>query len=141
MMRPYLPGDMWQILPHIREVEIAELHAMGGTVEESLRYGIAHSDTVTLELNGKVAGLLGMINRDSYWLPWAVFTNDICDHKIAFLRATRKWVSGFGGPIMNVVDARNTKAIHWLKWMGFDIGKPEALGVNGEIFHTYRKGA
>jgi hypothetical protein len=37
----------------------------------------------------------------------------------------------------NVVDARNTKSIRWLRRMGFEVLPAAPLGVEGRPFHLF----
>jgi len=37
----------------------------------------------------------------------------------------------------NWVDARNTKAINWLRWLGFTVHDPVPFGVAGLPFHRF----
>lgn len=39
----------------------------------------------------------------------------------------------------NWVDARNTKAIRWLRWLGFTIHPAEPYGVMGLPFHRFER--
>ena len=141
MIRPYRLGDLWAVLPSIREEEVRELLALGGTPEVSLRYGIEHGETVTLEISDKIVGLAGVIDDGDYLVPWSVFTADICQSPITFLRECKRWLSRYDRPMMNVVDARNERAKRWLQWLGFTLDEPKPIGVNGELFHVYRRGS
>lgn len=140
MIRPYFPGDLWAVLPGIRESELAEARALGITPELGLRHGIESGETVTVEIDGKIVGIAGVVDQGDYLVPWSVFTEDICRHPITFLRECKRWIAQFDRPMMNVIDTRNERAKSWLTWLGFELGEPEPLGVNGELFHTYRRG-
>ncbi|MGQ0585441.1 MAG: hypothetical protein ACT4O6_26165 [Reyranella sp.] len=37
----------------------------------------------------------------------------------------------------NHIDARQTKAVRWLSWLGFTIDSPTAWGVEGRPFHRF----
>lgn len=41
--------------------------------------------------------------------------------------------------LMNYVDARNTRTIRWLAWLGFDIHPAVPYGLRGEPFHLFSK--
>lgn len=139
MIRPYALGDMWAVLADIREGETREAQALGLSPEENLRYGIDHG-AVTVEIFGKVAGIAGVVDHGDYLVPWSVFTSEICRHPIAFLRECKRWLSQYDKPMVNVIDARNDQAKRWLEWLGFTLSEPKSLGVNGELFHEYRRG-
>jgi len=53
---------------------------------------------------------------------WLVLTNDIKDHRGEFLREGHRWIDAIQRTwplITNLVDARNTLHIRWLRWLGF----------------------
>lgn len=50
------------------------------------------------------------------------------------LEVVRGW---FPTMLYNFVDVRNAGAIRWLRWMGFTIAEPQAIGANGELFHPF----
>ncbi|MFG1419929.1 hypothetical protein V5F38_19115 [Xanthobacter sp. V0B-10] len=76
--------------------------------------------------SGEFAGMCGVFryNTPDAFKPqvWMLGTPVLEKHQTEFLRAGRKWVREMAdrhGHISNHVDARNTKAIQWLRWLGF----------------------
>lgn len=69
--------------------------------------------------------------------PWLLGTDRIDDMWLPFLRTTKEMF-----PLVcaeypcqrNHVDARNSKSIAWLKWLGFEIEPPAPYGVSGALF-------
>jgi len=73
-----------------------------------------------------VGGLFGNMGR-----PWMIGTDLIDQHAITFLRRNKKFVKMMlnqYGYLSNYVDCRNTKAIQWLRWLGFSFNEPEPMG-------------
>jgi len=83
------------------------------------------------------AGLVGSVG-----VPWMVGTHLIDRHSTSFLRQSRHlMVEMFNryDMLINYVDARNTRAIQWLKWLGFTIEEPQPYGPKGLPFNMFRK--
>lgn len=72
--------------------------------------------------------------------PWLLGHERLDRHARAFARASRHVARGWAnryGPLGNWVDARNTRAIRWLCWVGFEIGPPVPHGIDGLPFHHF----
>ena len=73
-------------------------------------------------------------------VPWLLATDELERCARPFLRKSRKAVremmNGYQ-VLRNHVDARNTAAIRWLGWVGFDIFPAEPFGVEGLPFHPF----
>lgn len=137
MIREYRQGDLWLVLNDIRQSELDEAKALGEDPEPSLKYAIYAGETVTLEINGKVCGLAGIVPYENVFMPWAVFTSDIEKCPITFLKECRRWIKRYNLPMYNLVDARNKTAQNWLRWLGMTLGEPIPYGVDGAIFLPY----
>ena len=75
--------------------------------------------------------------------PWMLGTDEIEAHAREFLVKGKKIVDGWAGtyPVLfNYVDARNKKAIRWLRWLGFSLYEPEPYGALGMPFHRFSMG-
>ena len=72
--------------------------------------------------------------------PWLIGTNGLEKVALRFLyncpRYLRKMRKRFV-MLWNYVDARNTVAITWLKWMGFTIEEPKPTGIMKKPFHRF----
>lgn len=108
------------------------------------------ADTVTLSsyarsgwVNGHLACLWGVAPlslTSSKGAPWFLSTSVIEQHPMLFLRRCKPHVQEFKDRynyMVNYVDARNKVAIHWLKWLGFDLEEPKPWGVKGLPFHRF----
>jgi hypothetical protein len=74
-------------------------------------------------------------------IPWLLGSDDVCAYGRPFLRRNRamidRWLADF--PVLtNVVDARNTVSIRWLRWLGFRLGEPTPMGPRGLPFLPFR---
>jgi len=114
--------------------------------KEAMLKGMKMSDhTVTGLANGEPVAMWGMV-RDSLVLsgatPWLVATTALEEKNIAiaFIRRSRGAMLSnlnYYGTLENYVDARNTRSIQWLKWIGFTIEEPEPYGPFGLPFHRF----
>lgn len=72
--------------------------------------------------------------------PWMIGTPLLERYPLAFLRRSRPVVADWAArytALRNHVDARNTLAVAWLRWLGFSIGEPEPYGVDQLPFHPF----
>lgn len=63
--------------------------------------------------------------------PWMIGTDLLSRYEVVFLRRCREQVETMQmcfDSLENVVDARNVRAIKWLRWLGFSFSKPEPMG-------------
>ena len=119
------------IAANVREADREELRAAWCmTPLDSMFHGLAHSakawtgliDGEPVCMFGCVPGsILGNVGR-----PWMVGTRLLDDHALVFLRRCKR--SGCLGEmrerfdvLSNFVDVRNTRAIEWLIWLGFEV--------------------
>jgi len=64
--------------------------------------------------------------------PWMVGTDGVRTHSRAFLRFSRRVVRVLSREfphMRNWVDERNSDAIRWLQWLGFQVYSPEPYGA------------
>ena len=76
----------------------------------------------------------------SFGAPWMVGTNALDGCAKDFIRHCKTDLKGFFGEwerLYNVVDARNTKAIRWLAWLGFQIQPAVPYGPFKMMFHPF----
>lgn len=71
-------------------------------------------------------------------IPWALSSNLVEQHPYIMLKGSKyivgEWRKEY--PFMkNYVDARYTKSINWLKWLGFDIQEAIPFGPKLLPFH------
>jgi hypothetical protein len=85
---------------------------------------------------GQPICMFGVVNESLIFkrgLVWFVGSSKLDDHPIGFLRRAKKGLMKMLSEydiLENYVDARYTKCIKWLKWMGFSVSDfPEKGGI------------
>ena len=144
-MRPATLEDIDPLVMRVRPEDVSELWAAAmATPERALRDGILLSpeswvgmaDDLPLCIFGVApVSLLGRVGA-----PWMVGTSDIDRHAFGFLKACKGAVAEMIAPypyLFNFVDARNDKAVRWLKWLGFTMPPAEPYGPFGLPFHRF----
>lgn len=97
-------------------------------------------------LDGKPVAVFGvnyLSHLDNTGVPWFVATDDIVKCRIQALKLSRKYFDRMARAFRvmeNYVWVENTVAVHWLKWMGFDMGEPEIYGAGRVPFMKFSKG-
>lgn len=123
------------------------MRALGTTVREALDDGLKRSDwALTGLIDGEPVCMFGVapvsiLNGEG--APWMLGTEQLEQAQVAFLRACRGVVADMERTyprLMNVVDARNTVAIRWLRWLGFRFDESQ-YQIGGHAFKVFRKGA
>lgn len=128
------------IIENMREIDRYEIEALGGDVADSIRYGAEKSDPcAVMTVNSQPACIFGVLGDEHTAVVWMVGTDlmDECKHQ--FVKRSRAIIKAMQDrfPLMsNLVSARNTKSIKWLKSVGFRVLKARNIGVNGEPFHV-----
>lgn len=113
---------------------------------EALRYSLARSDlSYTVFFDGRPAVIFGvsrphMLSKEG--IIWLAGTCEIEKNPKRFLRKSCDVLSvieqGYSR-LYNYVDARNTKTVSWLKWLGFTLEEPRPYGALGRPFHYFYK--
>ena len=73
-------------------------------------------------------------------IPWLLGTDEIEEHSKYFLRQNRYYMNDIKKKysyLFNFVDARNTVAIRWLKWLGFKVSEAQPFGPDEMPFHKF----
>lgn len=73
-------------------------------------------------------------------VPWLLTTDLVKKHAGPFLRRNKRVVEEMLAAypfLRNHVDERNTMAIRWLRWLGFEILLAEPFGAEGLPFHPF----
>ena len=142
---PVTAEDVADILPFVRQADIDEItEALG------IPMGRALTEAVTGSLNAKkivVEGQVVAVFGDapfsilgSVGVPWLISTVHVQQHARAFLKVCKPEVQEMltrHRHLMNYVDARNTAAIRWLKWLGFTFAPPAPYGARRFPFHQF----
>lgn len=147
-IRPVQPGDVEAVVKNMRTADRDEVDALVGfdQCEKAMRDGLNESvmawaghvgEEVAFVFGCSAASLLG-----DEGVPWLIGTPLIEQHQRAFIKLSHIYIAKMleSFPILvNIVDARNTKSISWLKKMGFTILPAQRAGVAGLPFHPFFK--
>lgn len=131
------------VLNDIRQADVDELWAAAMTTPE--KEMIRHIDGATTGLvDGVPVCVFGVTHTNDISgvaIPWLITTNRLEKHARLFLAHCRGVVMGMRSGcrlLVNYVDARNTRAIKWLRWLGFTLdAEPIAFGVQGFPFYRF----
>lgn len=139
-------GHAIMISANVRDEDRDELWASSmmsplSCMEKGMKYS---EETFTGLINGVPVCMWGVV-QDSFVFntgtPWMVSAVQLEEHDIAFLRRARKPVLEMlekYDKLENYVDARNTRSITWLRWMGFNVEeKTEIYGLLKKPFHRF----
>ena len=134
---------------NMKQADIDEVWATGYyTPLEALELSIKVSrDPLCWLANGEVVCVFGCAEQSlltDKGVPWMLTTDEISKYGKLFLRYNKKYIDIMKDryrELENHVDARNTDAIKWLRWLGFSFGPAEPFGVERLPFHRfYMKG-
>lgn len=144
IVREIRPGDLEHIAEYMRPADLDEIEAGCGTrdVLPVLLLGVQKSlPCWTIEVAGEPAGIFGSVPADGYGLVWMLGTHMLERAPKQLTKLGRTYVRRMAeqyGTLMNFVDARNVKSIHWLQRLGFSISPiSEPYGALGLPFHRF----
>ena len=129
-------GDAEALGPRLREIDIDEIEAMSGHRDGVQTLWLAHAAKDTaftiVRADGLLLGMFGVSEvTHGLGMVWLLAAPELEVNPAAreFLKQSRFWVALMAKqcPVMfNIVDARNTTTINWLKWCGFRFPYPAA---------------
>ena len=142
---PFLLHDAAEIEPLVRHADRQEIsEALGIPMLEALQecaLGSCKASKIVVE--GRVVAVFGDAIHSilgQIGVPWLISTINVERYPKAFLRVCKPEVAEMltrHRELINFVDIRNTAAIRWLKWLGFDFSQPEPYGPHGHLFHKF----
>lgn len=100
-------------------------------------------DALTGFVNGEPVCMFGVTPASilgSLGCPWMIGTDGIKANAKGFLKGSKQAIKTMKEPysiLANMVDARHTEAIRWLKWLGFTIHDPMPYGPFNLMFHPF----
>ena len=142
-------SDAEYIADNLRKADLAEIKASTGTPPKRvLTNGIATSSpcyVIRHRVTRRPCGVFG--TRDSEHpesgIVWMLGTDDLTTNGTAFIRHSRLWLDELhkAYPLLwNVIDARNTVHLNWLRWLDFEFVKEiPKYGVERRKFILFRK--
>jgi hypothetical protein len=145
VIRPVRDGDCDYVAAHMRQADRDEITASGVPDPlTALVFSVATSTLVWCATVDKrpacvfgvgTVSILGGIGS-----PWLLGTDDISRNPGAFIKHSRLYIRGMLDAyphLTNHVDARNTRAVRWLRRAGFTVGEPEPHGPFALPFHPF----
>lgn len=129
----------------MRQADAREVWAAGRhTPEQAVKLSVLASRKAMSGLvDGKVACIFGIASPtllSDVGQPWLLGSDLVEQHAKRFLRLSRGWFEQQKGQyfaLANLVDARNDKAIRWLKWLGFSLDEPVLFGPDQLPFRPF----
>lgn len=144
VVRPVEPGDIEILAANMRQADIEELAACGHSPIEALEGSVklsTHCWTGTADGEiGCIFGLTPISLMGGIGCPWMLGTELVTKNAGAFIKHSRSYIQEMlqAYPhLFNFVDARNAKAIRWLKRSGFTLHDPVPHGPYGMLFHPF----
>lgn len=146
-IRAVRDGDIDALLADIRAPDLAEAEALfgPGMVRSALTESLANSAMAwTGECSDGLAWIFGVAPAHGLMgdigLPWMVGTRLVDRERRALTLLTPAYIARMLAAfptLTNIVDARNTKSIRWLRHVGFELMPAEPMGVAGQPFHLF----
>jgi len=136
----HVPG----LAANMRPADVAEVHACGKTPEAALANGVRHSDFAWYcAVDGAPACMGGVATVSmltGVGVPWMLGTPVLERNPKQLVvktgRSIRMMAANYA-VLRNYVDARNGVSIHWLQWMGFEIGDVMPYGPYAMPFRPF----
>ena len=138
-------NDCIELGPKLRKADLEEVKAssnMSGT--DALLHGLSSSDECYTMLDTKTGEPIGMFGIVFFKAtpsksPWMLATDKLTElhNSKVFLKECTVWLDyhNDGYCLFNEVDARNTVALQWLRWCGFQI--INAIERNNALFYEF----
>lgn len=133
-----------ELAGRVRQADVDEFAAQDMTPWEVLKEGLTVSTLAWAGLrDGRVVCIFGIATPSilsGEGVPWMVGSEELDHCAYAFLRRSRMVVGHMltlCEHLENYVDSRNTRAVRWLRWLGFQIHEPAPHGPHGVPFHRF----
>lgn len=142
---PAVPGDAALLAAVLNADDRREIEALSGRDPAAvILEGIGKStEAWTGRIGGEIVCVCGVGPASAIGetgVPWLLGSDLVQAHASVFLRQSRLFVRRWAGlfPVLhNVVDARHTRAVRWLRWLGFEILPARPMGVQNLPFHSF----
>ena len=144
-IEPARPEDVLESSSTIRQADRDECLALANmTAETAMWRGLELSPMAwTGRVDGGIVAIFGVApgcEATGLGIPWLVGTDALPLHALPFLRNSRGYLALMRRAypwLQNVVDARNTAAIRWLRWLGFHVELAVPIGPNRVPGHVF----
>lgn len=145
-VRDFQPADEALILARLRSQDADEMGALGLEPDKALAASIRVSDWVAVGLCDEepvcIFGVAPTASLAGIGAPWMFATIGLSRVRRPFVESCRRVVDLMLEDyprLQNMVDERNTGALRWLRWLGFEISTG-TVAHNGHRFHLFRAG-
>jgi hypothetical protein len=145
-VRELRPSDVFAVIADLRPADVDEVSALVGAdnVMGAVETSIDSSSLAwTLTDDGLPIAVFGVAPTEDprVGVPWMVGTPGVVRRQRAFMRLCKDYIPrmlALFPVLVNVVDARNERAIAWLRHVGFVFGPPALAGVEHRLFYPFR---
>jgi hypothetical protein len=145
LIRPTEPQDAAVLYRHLRPADLAECLAYGhADLEERLAANVRRSLLCWSGfIDGELAAILGVAPISmmaGIGSPWMLGTPVLDAHSRVLVRRTPEYIAKMLNAfphLVNLVHARNTTSVRWLRRLGFTLHSPVPHGAHGELFHPF----
>lgn len=138
--------DLKYILSNLREQDEHELKIMYGKDWFKLAWAIFRNlkgCRIAYKDNGCPVAVFGVVPRNDVGIIVMLSTSDIEKEQRSFLVQGKIWVASCEKKynlLKNQVYSSNTKAIKWLKWLGFTVEENKGMGDKFLEFYKISQG-
>jgi len=144
---PVSVDEAEEIAAIVRQADIDEIcEGLGLDMVYALRCCFGGSLKASkIVVDGKIVAVFGDSIHDMQMgvgVPWLISTVHVGSRARAFLKVCRGEVEEMltrHRTLLNFVDARNVKAIRWLRWLGFEFFDPIPYGPKDLDFYPFQK--
>lgn len=146
--RPSCLEDINRLAPDVRQAdrdEIMASHGLEPLPAIAFCMGSSEECNTMIDDNKDIIGIFGVANFKNIGVPWMLSSERIYQKKIArqFLIQSKQWIDSTMlrySVLTNYVSQENTKAIKWLKYLGFSFVRlDEQHGVGKKPFYEFIK--
>lgn len=132
-----------QVMSNLRPIDEVEVVLMTGKTPAEALKDLDISSTFVGLIDGEPAAIFGLsMMSPNIGVPWLVGTEELVTNAKSWLIYAKAWINWMNSEyesLTNIVHKKNTKAIRWLKRMGFDLLDNEVEGFPDFIqFVRYR---
>lgn len=144
--RPAKFGDCKVLAPNLRDTDKREVWASNGLSPlAALQFSFVLSEecNTIIDDNEDIIGMFGVTNCGTLGVPWLLMADEstTLGFNKEFVMQNREWVNRVQEryPMLaNLVSQENTRAIKWLRLLGFKfIALRENYGVNPQPFYEF----
>lgn len=147
-LAPPTSDDIKELAAGLRAQDRAELDACGQYNHlEAIRRSVESSRwSFAVRVDGGLAAIMGVSPAGTLLspigVPWMLGTDLVPKHRRTLATLAPEYIRRMMREfpvLMNLVHARNTVSVRWLKHVGFTLRDPVPVGPYDEPFHVFEK--